>query len=133
MTETGVLVGFDGKALHWHLPPGRTTGSLPDSRDLWSLIWEDRGRIVGFAHTHPGYGRPGPSYEDVTTFAAVEAALGRRLLWWIVSGDEVVVVRYRGPERLMYEVEADDVGHPWLGRLRDFSGFGDAGLPIQAR
>ncbi len=77
------------------------------------------------AHSHPGVGRPAPSHEDVTTFAAVEASLGCRLDWWIASRDELVVVR------------ADDSGGyatrdlpkerlpNWVSELRRISHVGD--------
>ena len=41
--------------------------------------------LAGVAHSHPGGGIPTPSWEDLTTFAAVEDGLGQRLVWWIVS------------------------------------------------
>lgn len=123
MMEAGVLIGTDGSPIHWHLPNGRSGGSLPDSPDLWSVIWEHRSRVLGFAHSHPGSGLPGPSLEDVTTFAAVESALGRRLLWWIASSDELVCARYCGPGRLSYSVEEAVVCDPWLYTLRAHSGY----------
>jgi hypothetical protein len=92
--EAGVVVDRAGLPLHWHLPEGRTAGSLPDSALLWDVLWTRRHEIAGFAHSHPGRGAPAPSIVDLTTFAAVEAALGRRLDWWITSEDELVVVRF---------------------------------------
>ncbi len=73
MIECGVVVGIKG-AIHWHLPEGRTMGSIPDTRALWDVFWEHRKLdYLGFAHSHPGSGIPGPSMTDLTTFAAVEA------------------------------------------------------------
>jgi len=92
--EAGVVLGQDNEVLYWHLPHTRSGGSLPDSRDLWDVLWENRGVVTGFAHTHPGNGLPGPSYTDVTTFAAVEAGLGKRLDWWILSSDSFVLLRW---------------------------------------
>ncbi len=80
--EAGVLVGLDGKPLYWHTPEDRSVGHLPNSVPLWNVIWELRDQVLGFAHSHPGQGIPGPSYEDLTTFASIEAGLGRRLKWW---------------------------------------------------
>lgn len=121
--EAGVLVGTDGNAVYWHLPRGRTFGSIPDSRDLWDVIWEGRDRVLGFAHSHPGRGRPSPSHEDVTTFEAVESALGRRLTWWITSADRLSVVRWAGPGPLDYAVgDEPPHGHTWLPALRIVSG-----------
>lgn len=93
--EAGVVLDNNNKPLHWHLPPGRSVGGLPDSRDLWEVIWENRDNLSGIAHSHPGTGKPGPSHTDVTTFAAVEAALGRRLDWWIVSAGDGALVLLR--------------------------------------
>lgn len=99
MTEVGVVLcwapgvhGHEERPYYWHQPTGRTGGSLPDSRALWDVLWAQRYYLSGVAHSHPGRGQPGPSTEDLTTFAAVEAALGRRLLWWIVSEDQAVVL-----------------------------------------
>ena len=119
MTEVGVVVGRDGAALHWHAPPGRCSVALPDSRALWDVLWTHRDQVLGFAHSHPGSGRPSPSWTDLTTFAAIEAALGRRLTWWITSADRVVTVGWRGPDPLDYAVRPhDDAGLSWLADLR---------------
>jgi hypothetical protein len=104
MKEAGVVIDKNGRAIHWHVPAQRTTGALPDSRLLWEVLWSNRETVAGFAHIHPGSGIPGPSYTDVTTFDAIESALGRRLDWWIASADAIVLVRWVGPERLAYNV-----------------------------
>jgi proteasome lid subunit RPN8/RPN11 len=120
--EAGVVVGLDGSALHWHLPADRSTGALPDSPDLWEVLWSRRQDVLGFAHSHPGAGQPGPSWTDLTTFAAIEAGLGRRLIWWITSADRLIALRWRGPGQHDYEVEsAEEQGCSWLHDLRRFS------------
>lgn len=122
MTEVGVVVDRDGAALHWHLPPDRQTAALPDSRDLWDVLWHHREQLLGFAHSHPGRGRPSPSWTDLTTFAAIEAALGRRLGWWITSADRVVAVVWEGPDIHDYTVlDREDAAFGWLPELRDRS------------
>lgn len=127
MIESGVVVGLDGLPIHWHLPPGRTGGSLPDSRDLWEVLWETHkdGNLLGFAHSHPGSGVPGPSHTDITTFAAVEAALGCRLLWWITSSDHLCVYRWRGPDKWLYSGYVDEWEPAWVPKLRELSGQGE--------
>mgnify|MGYP000857370493 CR=1 FL=1 len=95
--ETGALVGLDGLPIYWHLPPGRNAGYLPDSQDLWSHIWKDRDVLQGFAHSHPGFGTPSPSWEDLTTFSAIEKALGKRLTWWIITANQVAEYTWSGP------------------------------------
>lgn len=121
--EAGVLVGHDdGPSLHWHLPPGRTGGSLPDSANLWDVIWQwhEDGCLDGFAHSHPGSGVPGPSYTDLTTFAAIEAALGRRLLWWITSSDHVIRIDWTGPGKFDYTSVVIEEPY-WAPELREMS------------
>jgi hypothetical protein len=121
MIEAGVVVDLEGQPLHWHLPPGRSGGALPDSRDLWDVIWTNRERISGIAHSHPGQGVPGPSFEDVTTFSAIELALGRRLDWWITSADRVALVRWRGPAKYDYDAEPLESEPSWVAELRRLS------------
>lgn len=84
MIETAVVIGPEGP-LYWHVPAGRTAGSIPDSRELWDVLWEHRKYLIGVAHTHPGSGIPAPSWTDITTFVAIQKGLGRELVWWIAS------------------------------------------------
>ena len=119
--ETGVLVSITGEPIYWHLPPGRNSAYLPDSRNLWEVIWENRDNVLGFAHSHPGSGIPGPSWEDLTTFAAVEAALGKRLCWWITSEDGVILLTWQGDSRYNYGVSEMMGPLNWLEELRDLS------------
>lgn len=121
MMEAGAVIGSDGSVAFWHTPNDRHGGALPDSRQLWDVLWENRTTIQGFAHSHPGGGVPGPSYEDVTTFAAVEAALGRRLSWWITSSDHTSVVRWCGPDKLSYSGSQVLPEPSWTERLRELS------------
>lgn len=121
MIETGVLVG-DNDFTYWHLPEGRTGGSLPDSRELWDVFWEHRkDHYLGFAHSHPGSGIPGPSWEDITSFAGIEAGLGRRIRWWITSSDHIIQLNWKGPDR--YDYNAILLAHnlDWVERLREYS------------
>lgn len=120
MIETGVVVTSAGP-VYWHLPAGRTGGSLPDSRQLWDVLWELRkSEVLGFAHSHPGSGIPGPSYTDLTTFAAIELGLGRRMRWWITSADHVILLGWQGPHKLDYA--ASLVEEPsWAAQLRKYS------------
>lgn len=124
MIEAGVVVDKSGDALFWHHPDGRSGGSLPDSRTLWQALWDafQAGTLRGFAHSHPGSGVPGPSYTDVTTFAAIEDALGR-LDWWIVSEDRVVLLRWAGPDRLSYRSTILTEVPSWIVELRRLSQY----------
>jgi len=119
--EAGVVLDLEGKPIFWHLPPGRTGGSLPDSSELWDVLWENRRRLSGFAHSHPGAGEPGPSYTDVTTFQAIESALGRRIDWWITSSDHVALFRWVGPDKYSYQGILMRTEPDWANRLRELS------------
>ncbi len=120
--EAGVLIDRRG-AFYWHVPENRAGGSLPDSRRLWEIIWINRAILVGFAHSHPGEGVPGPSYEDVTTFSAIELGLGRRLVWWITSKDQCVVIRWAGPDKYHYVASPVTDEPAWLNSLRGLSNY----------
>jgi len=102
--ETGLVFDFHGGVIHWHVPPNRSQGALPDSRDLWEVLWENREILGGVAHTHPWNCEAHPSQTDVTTFAAVEAGLGMRLVWPIVTFTEVGYFTWVGPDRLDYGI-----------------------------
>jgi len=120
--EAGVVVGKAGEPIYWHAPKGRTAAYLPDSPTLWQVLWHNRTVLQGFAHSHPGSGYPHPSHEDVTTFAAVESGLGKRLDWWIATEDELSLVRWAGPGRLDYTTWFSPTSEPeWVGELRKLS------------
>jgi hypothetical protein len=123
--EAGVVIDDWGHPLHWHLPAGRDNGALPDSSDLWKILWANRDIIMGFAHSHPGSGLPEPSHTDVTTFAAVEQGLGKRLHWYICSSDRLVLVQWAGPGVHDYGVHECVVYQeiPWLMSLRERSDY----------
>lgn len=124
--EAGVVIDRDEKPIFWHLPEDRTVGSIPDSRNLWDVLWENRRTVIGFAHSHPGSGVPSPSWEDITTFSAIELALGRQGLmhWWITSSDGFVIVHWVGPGKYDYRVEdiqgrsPNWVAPDWVEQLR---------------
>lgn len=100
---------------------------LPDSRDLWDVMWGNRKELVGFAHSHPGSGLPGPSHEDLTTFSAVERALGIRLKWWITTVDHLLLLEWSGLKYEPVAVWSDipdggwDTDLLWVPRLRQIS------------
>jgi len=126
--EAGVVIGYGGGVLHWHLPPGRSAGYLPDTgnqESLWYVLWDNRDKIFGFAHSHPGSGEPAPSWEDLTTFAAVEKGLGKRLVWPIVTSDRVAFFVWSGPGEHDYQHGGSHTGNEleWLSGLRIRSNF----------
>jgi len=126
MLEAGVVLDLDGNPIHWHAPKARTGGSLPDDKELdrddpdrlWPVLWENRNNLLGVAHSHPGGGIPGPSQTDVTTFSAIERALGR-LKWWIVAVESqaVVLCQWTGPGKHTYGVSRVGAGSSWVAPL----------------
>lgn len=128
MLETAVVVDAEGGVIAWHEPARRSAASIPDSRDLWLVLWDHRDRLGGLAHSHPGGGQPRPSTEDLTTFAACEAGLGRRLSWWIATTDACVRFVHAGPGRFDY-APAAPLPTPWLDELRSRSHSTQGGLP----
>lgn len=89
MIEVAVVFSSYGRLVHWHEPPGRSMVWIPDSRNLWDVLWENRRYLGGVAHTHPWSRAAAPSPTDLTTFRAVEDGLGRRLVWPIATLGEV--------------------------------------------
>ena len=102
MMEAGYVFDRQGRGISLHLPQDRSSGYLPDSRALWQFLWDYREDVGGFIHTHPWDGEACPSWTDVTTFAAIETGLGRRLIWPIATFTDLVYLEWTGPERLDY-------------------------------
>ena len=122
MMEAATVVNLAGEGVYWHAPPGRSTIAIPDTRDLWQVIWDHRDDLAGVAHSHPGSGIPGPSRTDVTTFAAIESGLGRRLRWWIISQDAVIELKWVGPDPLQYgAVQVSPAACSWFNELHRLS------------
>jgi len=122
MLESGVVIGLDGNPIFWHSPISRSLSYLPDSPQLWTVLFEHRNNLLGFAHSHPGSGWPSPSHTDITTFQAIETGLGISLNWWITSADRLMLVRMTSLVPINYHVtayeEASFLVTPWLDELR---------------
>src|SRR5215468_3652184 len=110
-TEVCFLVDADGSVL-WSDRSG-SPSRLPDSRPRWEAIWAHRDELAVIAHSHP----EGPlafSAEDVSTMAAIDAALGRALRYAVVAPDGIT---YRGPGPEVAQEPS------WAARMRDESGM----------
>jgi hypothetical protein len=84
MNEREVLFLLDDDdAILWS-DASQSPIALPDSRTRWEAIWRLRERLAEIAHTHP-IGPAAFSREDETTMAALDAALGRRLRYSVVT------------------------------------------------
>jgi hypothetical protein len=80
--EVCFLLDDDG-AILWS-DASNSPVALPDSRARWEAIWRLRDRIAEIAHTHP-IGPAAFSREDETTMVALDAALGRKLRYSVVT------------------------------------------------
>lgn len=122
MNEVAAVIDREGNPIYWSRGLG---GSIEDSSALWhEVLWPRRDEILGMAHSHPGSGPPHPSHTDVTTFAAIEQALGRKLTWWICSSDCVAIFRWVGPGPYAYG-RYDVKSTTWLYELRGRSEYED--------
>lgn len=119
--ETAVIFGYDMEAIYWHLPPGRTSSYMPDSAGLWNFLLAENDRVFGVAHSHPGCGKPFPSGIDYGTFSACDLGLGKKLLWPIISKDEVAFYMYEGPNKYDYREVFVDQELFWLPKLIELS------------
>lgn len=131
-----VIVVFDeeGRAIYWH-DQNATAGYVPDSDALFNFLWENKDRLGGFAHTHPGIGYPIPSHIDLRTFEGLEKSLGKQLLWPILTFDQMLCV-VRNP---LYTEEGAyakwtkarplTIEFDWIDELRRRSGSEDAPSP----
>lgn len=117
--EAGLVVGRDDKPLRWHTPNDASGGALPDNRALWEFFRDNWQIIRGFAHTHPE-GCDGPSWTDVTTFAAIELGLDLRFDWWIIT-ERAALVRWKGPGIHDYQTTHLLASPTWASALRDRS------------
>lgn len=82
LREVCFLIG-ENDAVLWS-DASQSPTALPDSRARWEAIWSRREAVVEIAHTHP-LGGAQFSQEDETTMAALDAALGRRLQYGVVT------------------------------------------------
>jgi len=129
MIETAMVFTRTGYPLFWLSPNGCTSSSVPDSEVMWDRIWRNRDCVGGVAHTHPWDGPSGASQTDVTTFAAIEAGLGKRLYWPIVTRTHVNYFAYHNEDhgyQLVQHVDFRDTNH-WfevIKTLRQLSQIG---------
>lgn len=83
--ESALVFDATGKTIYEHVPFGRTSGFIPDSRGFFDWLYDNVDIVHGIAHLHPWKGWPVPSQTDVTTFSAIERGLGKRLVWPIAT------------------------------------------------
>lgn len=111
--EQFFLVGANEEVLY--RDAGDSALSIPDSRARWEAIWEHRERLVELAHSHP-VGPLAFSREDETTMAALETALGRKLVFSVVAPRGMIRRQDGKDEIVSSEPE-------WARELRRVSGM----------
>jgi proteasome lid subunit RPN8/RPN11 len=119
--EAGVILDLKGRPIYWHNPENRSVAYLPDSVDLWEVFWKNKEKVSGFAHSHPGSGNLGPSWEDLTTFKAVELGLGKRLDWWIINEENICIVKFFSKDDFGIFHCKDKMDIEWVDKLRELS------------
>lgn len=115
LTEVCFLLDADGTVL-WRDSSGDPS-ALPDSRERWTAIWAHREVLAEVAHSHPG-GPAAFSATDLSTMDAIDAALGRRLGYAVVTPENVLRRRADGSTLI------DDSEPVWVLELRRASGLG---------
>lgn len=89
--------------------------ALPDSRARWEAIWSRRDELHELAHSHP-VGPDEFSTEDLTTMHALDAALGRRLRFSLVTPNGYFI-------RFDDDSAKASSAPTWAGELALVSGF----------
>ncbi len=90
-----------------------TATRIPDARERWEIIWQNRHEITEIVHSHPG-NMLDFSSEDLTTMSAVEAGTGKAFIWSIVTR-EGFISRREGKDALREDSPW------WLALLRELS------------
>ncbi len=118
--EAAMAVWTDGTTT-LHEPEGRSAVWIPDTQSLWDIVSENKDRLDGIAHSHPGRGYMAPSSEDISTFRAMEKGLGRRIKWWILTSNRAILVEWSGSGLTGYELKKSyktEEEPAWMNELR---------------
>jgi hypothetical protein len=119
MIESAMVFDEKGLIIYWHDPPGASSSHIPDSKRLWNVLWNQRHRLGGVAHTHPWDGPTEPSGTDLSTFKAVEAGLGQRLIWPIVTMTHINYFTWEPNSKEYFEIQRVDFRdtHRWMSQI----------------
>lgn len=129
-SEVLLIFDMDYQPIHW-LVPGDPY-YIPDSPEIWNILWENRRNLGGTAHLHPWVGEPVASLEDLSTFSASERGLGGRYIWAVAT---LNAVRYYtwGPISCSYITCATEgLSDAVLKRMRNL-GMAGKQLSMNAR
>jgi hypothetical protein len=113
MREVFFLIDTAGAVIL--IDEGRSAVAIADSRTRWEAIWDARDRIGEIAHSHP-VGPLAFSEEDETTFAALEAGLGKALVFSVIAPNGMIR-RENGRDSIVASEPA------WATELRRVSGM----------
>lgn len=103
MREVAAIFDKNGNLISWHMPEGRDTAYIPDTKSLADVLYAQAEEIGGVAHTHPWDGPARPSHEDVTSWSSIELGLSVRWIWPIITMTDVGFFRWCGPGKYHYE------------------------------
>jgi len=92
------LIGKNGEILYADFSQSPT--AMPDKRQRWQAVWNNRENLAEIAHSHP-LGGSRFSQEDETTMAALDLALGQAMRYSVVTPEEIRV--RQGDEEFMLE------------------------------
>ncbi len=116
MKEAALVFDVDCKTIYTHLPVGRSSTLLPDSPQLWDVLWNLRDIAAGVAHIHPWDGEAIASSEDVTTFRAIELAVGDAWLWPVITFTDAKVYAWSNSKGVYIPLRTGDA----IGNLIDY-------------
>ena len=94
--------------------------AIPDARERWEAIWSRRELVVEIAHTHP-LGGLHFSSTDEGTMEALDAALGRKLIYSVVTPDAMLRRTWPDPESHRDDTVENEPW--WVPLLRVASGL----------
>ncbi len=102
----------------------RSPVALPDSRARWEAIWSRRRILVEIAHSHP-VGPHAFSREDETTMDALVAALGKGVVFSVISPTGMIRRRYAKKKGRFESLGDSNVQEEpwWTALLRAASGM----------
>jgi hypothetical protein len=102
-------------------------GGTADSRSWFDVLWNNRDRLLGMAHTHPDAGHKAgvhPSSIDLNSWQSLEIGFGFRLLNYVVNRSSVCEVRLvQHVSTIKYETRllTPDDQPWWVSLIRELS------------
>ncbi|NUP04905.1 MAG: hypothetical protein HOW73_02465 [Polyangiaceae bacterium] len=117
--EVFFLIGRNETVLYRDEGSGPTF--IPDARTRWEAIWSRRDELVEIAHSHP-VGPLAFSAEDDTTMDAITSALGRTVVFSVVTPGSMLRRIVSPDATAAASDQVVDEEPPWAAELRRQSG-----------